>query len=57
MVEHLDGHNDIVHKQLYSDWLPWSGSILLMFMIYVLRQFLKSLVSNSISNISYFAGE
>ncbi|KAK5846567.1 hypothetical protein PVK06_002860 [Gossypium arboreum] len=24
MVEHLDGHTDIVHKQLYSDWLPWA---------------------------------
>ncbi|WRX32788.1 START domain - like 10 [Theobroma cacao] len=23
VVEHLDGHTDIVHKQLYSDWLPW----------------------------------
>ncbi|XP_022752867.1 protein ENHANCED DISEASE RESISTANCE 2-like isoform X2 [Durio zibethinus] len=23
VVEHLDGHNDIIHKQLYSDWLPW----------------------------------
>lgn len=23
IVEHLDGHTDIVHKQLYSDWLPW----------------------------------
>ena len=23
MVEHLDGHTDIVHIQLYSDWLPW----------------------------------
>ncbi|XP_039008937.1 protein ENHANCED DISEASE RESISTANCE 2-like isoform X1 [Hibiscus syriacus] len=22
VVEHLDGHTDIVHKQLYSDWLP-----------------------------------
>ncbi|KDP44376.1 hypothetical protein JCGZ_20056 [Jatropha curcas] len=22
MVEHLDGHTDIIHKQLYSDWLP-----------------------------------
>lgn len=27
MVEHLDGHTDIVHKQLYSDWLPWSDQI------------------------------
>lgn len=24
VVEHLDGHTDIIHKQLYSDWLPWS---------------------------------
>ncbi|CAH8360249.1 unnamed protein product [Eruca vesicaria subsp. sativa] len=23
VVEHLDGHTDIVHIQLYSDWLPW----------------------------------
>ncbi|KAJ4720778.1 Protein ENHANCED DISEASE RESISTANCE 2-like [Melia azedarach] len=23
VVEHLDGHQDIIHKQLYSDWLPW----------------------------------
>lgn len=23
VVEHLDGHTDIVHKQLNSDWLPW----------------------------------
>ncbi|GAV84151.1 PH domain-containing protein/START domain-containing protein/DUF1336 domain-containing protein [Cephalotus follicularis] len=23
VVEHLDGHTDIVHQQLYSDWLPW----------------------------------
>ncbi|KAL5569329.1 hypothetical protein UlMin_025904 [Ulmus minor] len=23
VVEHLDGHTDIVHKLLYSDWLPW----------------------------------
>uniref|UniRef100_A0A7N0TLX3 Protein ENHANCED DISEASE RESISTANCE 2-like n=1 Tax=Kalanchoe fedtschenkoi TaxID=63787 RepID=A0A7N0TLX3_KALFE len=22
VVEHLDGHTDIIHKQLYSDWLP-----------------------------------
>ncbi|KAK9280269.1 hypothetical protein L1049_013957 [Liquidambar formosana] len=24
VVEHLDGHTDIVHKQLYSHWLPWA---------------------------------
>ncbi|KAK3017377.1 hypothetical protein RJ639_006312 [Escallonia herrerae] len=24
VVEHLDGHTDIVHVQLYKDWLPWS---------------------------------
>ncbi|KAK0593196.1 hypothetical protein LWI29_032711 [Acer saccharum] len=24
VIEHLDGHTDIVHKELYSDWLPWS---------------------------------
>ncbi|XP_022746142.1 protein ENHANCED DISEASE RESISTANCE 2-like isoform X2 [Durio zibethinus] len=23
VVEHLDGHTDIIHKKLYSDWLPW----------------------------------
>ncbi|KAE9585758.1 hypothetical protein Lal_00010189 [Lupinus albus] len=23
VVEHLDGHTDIIHKQLYRDWLPW----------------------------------
>ncbi|KAL0772750.1 hypothetical protein Bca101_037901 [Brassica carinata] len=23
VVEHLDGHTDIVNIQLYSDWLPW----------------------------------
>ncbi|KAF2300607.1 hypothetical protein GH714_014464 [Hevea brasiliensis] len=23
VVEHLDGHTDIVHKKLYNDWLPW----------------------------------
>ncbi|XP_031386846.1 protein ENHANCED DISEASE RESISTANCE 2 isoform X1 [Punica granatum] len=23
VVEHLDGHTDIIHKQLYNDWLPW----------------------------------
>ncbi|KAA8539305.1 hypothetical protein F0562_025997 [Nyssa sinensis] len=23
VVEHLDGHTDIVHKQLYNEWLPW----------------------------------
>ncbi|XP_022765374.1 protein ENHANCED DISEASE RESISTANCE 2-like [Durio zibethinus] len=23
VVEHLDGHTDIIHKNLYSDWLPW----------------------------------
>ncbi|OVA10121.1 Pleckstrin homology domain [Macleaya cordata] len=23
VVEHLDGHTDIVHKRLNSDWLPW----------------------------------
>ncbi|XP_061998570.1 protein ENHANCED DISEASE RESISTANCE 2-like [Rosa rugosa] len=23
VVENLDGHTDIVHQQLYSDWLPW----------------------------------
>ncbi|CAH9096943.1 unnamed protein product [Cuscuta epithymum] len=23
MIEHLDGHTDIVHKCLHRDWLPW----------------------------------
>ncbi|XP_072960754.1 protein ENHANCED DISEASE RESISTANCE 2-like isoform X2 [Typha angustifolia] len=23
VVEHLDGHTDIIHKKLQSDWLPW----------------------------------
>lgn len=23
MIEHLDGHTDIVHKLLNQDWLPW----------------------------------
>ncbi|KAA8550387.1 hypothetical protein F0562_002071 [Nyssa sinensis] len=23
VIEHLDGHTDIVHKLLYGDWLPW----------------------------------
>ncbi|XP_019426550.1 PREDICTED: protein ENHANCED DISEASE RESISTANCE 2-like isoform X1 [Lupinus angustifolius] len=23
VVEHLDGHTDIIHTQLYNDWLPW----------------------------------
>ncbi|KAB1226252.1 Protein ENHANCED DISEASE RESISTANCE 2 [Morella rubra] len=23
VVEHLDGHTDIIHKQLFRDWLPW----------------------------------
>ncbi|CAN8254560.1 unnamed protein product [Cochlearia groenlandica] len=23
VVEHLDGHTDIINMQLYSDWLPW----------------------------------
>ncbi|KAJ6720260.1 ENHANCED DISEASE RESISTANCE-RELATED [Salix viminalis] len=23
VVEHLDGHTNIIHKKLYSNWLPW----------------------------------
>ncbi|KAM7267530.1 hypothetical protein ACFE04_009696 [Oxalis oulophora] len=23
VVEHIDGHTDIIHIRLYSDWLPW----------------------------------
>ncbi|KAJ6311520.1 hypothetical protein OIU77_013308 [Salix suchowensis] len=26
VVEHLDGHTDIIHKKLYSNWLPWGMS-------------------------------
>ncbi|GJN20874.1 hypothetical protein PR202_gb08307 [Eleusine coracana subsp. coracana] len=26
VVEHLDGHTDIIHKKLRGDWLPWSVS-------------------------------
>lgn len=26
VVEHLDGHTDIIHKKLTGDWLPWSDS-------------------------------
>ncbi|XP_009626094.1 protein ENHANCED DISEASE RESISTANCE 2-like isoform X1 [Nicotiana tomentosiformis] len=25
VVEHLDGHTDIVHIQLYNHWLPWGS--------------------------------
>ncbi|MED6206637.1 hypothetical protein PIB30_028761 [Stylosanthes scabra] len=25
VVEHVDGHTDIIHKQLYRDWLPWGS--------------------------------
>lgn len=28
VVEHLDGHTDIVHKLLCGDWLPWSDPFL-----------------------------
>lgn len=24
VIENIDGHNDIIHKQLDGDWLPWS---------------------------------
>ncbi|PIN08522.1 hypothetical protein CDL12_18895 [Handroanthus impetiginosus] len=24
IVEHLDGHTDIIHVQLYNHWLPWA---------------------------------
>ncbi|XP_011076971.1 protein ENHANCED DISEASE RESISTANCE 2 isoform X2 [Sesamum indicum] len=24
VVEHLDGHTDIIHVQLYNHWLPWA---------------------------------
>ncbi|KAG5237742.1 protein ENHANCED DISEASE RESISTANCE [Salix suchowensis] len=26
VVEHLDDHTDIIHKKLYSNWLPWGMS-------------------------------
>lgn len=49
MVEHLDGHTDIIHKQLYSDWLPWSVSILSNIYDLYNRQLVKSLsMSDSI---------
>ncbi|XP_072085622.1 protein ENHANCED DISEASE RESISTANCE 2 isoform X2 [Arachis hypogaea] len=22
LVEHVDGHTDVIHKELYRDWLP-----------------------------------
>ncbi|XP_052114286.1 protein ENHANCED DISEASE RESISTANCE 2 isoform X2 [Arachis duranensis] len=25
VVEHVDGHTDIIHKELYRDWLPWGS--------------------------------
>lgn len=43
MVEHLDGHTDIIHKQLYSDWLPWSGPWPTIILNYVLKQLCKCL--------------
>lgn len=45
MIEHLDGHTDIVHMLLYHHWLPWSDS-------YPLMQFFFSLFSfNFLKNI------
>lgn len=26
VVEHLDGHTDIIQMQLYRHWLPWFNS-------------------------------
>jgi hypothetical protein len=23
VIEHIDGHSDIVHKQFHKYWLPW----------------------------------
>lgn len=23
VVDHIDGHTDIIYLQLYNDWLPW----------------------------------
>ncbi|KAF7811807.1 protein ENHANCED DISEASE RESISTANCE 2-like [Senna tora] len=23
LIDHIDGHTDIIHYQLYNDWLPW----------------------------------
>lgn len=31
VIEHLDGHTDIVHKLLYDDWLPWFDPYLQFF--------------------------
>ncbi|KAM3374200.1 protein ENHANCED DISEASE RESISTANCE 2-like isoform X2 [Capsicum galapagoense] len=41
VIEHLDGHTDIVHKLLRWDWLPWSGTC----MIFTLQTFYTSLGS------------
>jgi hypothetical protein len=33
VVEHLDGHSDIIHKKLRGDWLPWSGAGSILFSV------------------------
>lgn len=33
MIEHIDGHTDIVHKLLYHHWLPWSDLCLFFVLI------------------------
>ncbi|XLR30230.1 hypothetical protein HN51_050103 [Arachis hypogaea] len=27
VVEHVDGHIDVIHKELYRDWLPWDSKL------------------------------
>jgi len=34
VVEHLDGHTDIIHKKLRADWLPWSGAGLIILLFF-----------------------
>lgn len=33
VIEHIDGHTDIVHKLLYHHWLPWSDLCLFFVLI------------------------
>ncbi|MCD7470050.1 hypothetical protein HAX54_009613 [Datura stramonium] len=35
VIEHLDGHTDIVHKLLRRDWLPWSGTCMIFTLLTV----------------------
>lgn len=58
MVEHLDGHTDIVHKQLYRDWLPWLDSNLYVYSKYSCHNFLRSPYNTChFIESSYLAGE